>query len=174
MKTLYRLILLTAIALFMLGVLLIAMPAYSQEKLVLNLHLGSYHAGSTGWWSAETGKLTDYNESNPGLGLSYQFGNNYELRGGGYKNSHNENSFYLGGAVYTNSKRLFGIGLVAGAVTGYDGLILNPDIDYKPIQPFAMPTVFINYGKVRSEIGYIPAITNGAANTLTFTTGVRF
>ena len=148
--------------------------AGTQGPVVLNLHLGSFHAGNDGYWSAETGKLTDYNQSNPGLGASYQFTNNLELRGGGYKNSHDANSFYLGGAAYTSSKRLVGIGVVAGVVTGYDGLILNPDFEYKPVQPFAMPSVFLNYGSIRSEIGYLPALVDGMANTFTFTTGVRF
>ena len=153
--------------------LLGSIASTANADIVLNLHLGSIHTND-GYWSAETGKLTDYNESNPGLGISYQFTNNFELRGGGYKNSHNANSFYLGGAAYTSSNRLVGVGVVAGIVTGYDGLILNPDFDYKPAQPFAMPSIFINYGNVRSEIGYIPAVSDGMSGTITFTTGIRF
>jgi len=140
-----------------IGIMLASSKA--NAGVILNLHIGSYHTGGIGgWWSAESGELEQYNETNPGLGLSYQFNNNLEVRGGGYKNSHNANSFYLGGAAYTSSRRLLSIGAAAGVVTGYDGLILNPDFEYKKVQPFAMPTVYINTKRVRTEIGYLPSL----------------
>jgi len=152
----------------------------AEARPVLNLHIGSYHDGP-GYWSAETREFTEFNESNPGLGLGWTFNEHLEIRGGGYKNSHHKNSFYLAGAAYTSTARLVSIGLVAGALTGYKDTVLhanptpeNPEINYAAVQPFAMPVVLFNTGPVRTEIGYMPSFINGTYSVFTFTTGVQF
>lgn len=163
-----------AILLSVIAILCIISVKDACAEIILNLHVASYHSGSDGWWSKETGELEEYNQFNPGLGISYQFNDYTEVRGGGYRNSHNNNSFYFGGAVYTNSNNLLGAGVVGGFVTGYNDLILNADFEHEAVQPFVMPALFINHGRVRVEVGYIPSLADGMADTLTLTTGIRF
>jgi hypothetical protein len=67
----------------------------------------------------------DYNERNPGLGLLAEKDGKF-LTVGGYKNSHDDNSFYVGGGL----KKRFGSdyyiepGIFGGAFTGYEPSIM--------------------------------------------------
>jgi hypothetical protein len=104
------------------------MDALSQ--LYLDINGLSKHLGSD-----ET-----YNERNIGAGLTYErrkLGSDLvkALTAGGYKNSYNDNSFYVGGGLakrFDLGKRLYAdVGGVAGLVTGYEG----------GVNPMAMPMV---------------------------------
>lgn len=63
----------------------------------------------------------DYNEVNPGLGLLAEKDGKF-FTVGGYKNSHDKNSFYAGGGLKKRFGRDYYIepGIFGGAFTGYD------------------------------------------------------
>jgi len=74
----------------------------------------------------------EFNEDNPGLGLTIENGNKL-LALGGYKNSFSEPSYYIGAGL----KKRFGNdlyiepGLLGGVVTGYD----------KKLTPMVLPSL---------------------------------
>ena len=75
----------------------------------VDIHVGSKHFGTT----------TKYNEQNWGLGLSKEYGDNYVISIGAYKNSINNTSVYATGTVQTAKYNFIRLGLEAGLVTGY-------------------------------------------------------
>lgn len=93
----------------------------------------------TGFLSKHVNPDRQYNEANVGLG--YMSPNGWMA--GGYKNSLNRPSFYLGKEIkadlFDNPGRGFDTALALGAVTGYE----------KPLVPLALPQLIYNAGEGR-------------------------
>ena len=125
----------------------------------------------------------DYNERNPGFGLTYESPKNGWIRGlhaGGYKNSYGDPSLYAGAGL----ARRFGneyyadLGGMAGLRTGYDkakATINGQKYDftdpYKKITPMA--GLLANVGikdKARLGLKYVP----GKKGLLMMNVGIPF
>lgn len=88
---------------------------------LLDIFDGDYYLNLNGM-SKHLGSNKEYNENNPGLGLTIDNDGKF-ITAGGYKNSFGEPSYYLGGGV---KKRLGGKdfyiepGVLAGLISGYE------------------------------------------------------
>ena len=109
------------------------------DGFALQLNIASYHPGSS----------RDYNEFNRGIGVEYHL-DNFFLTGGYFWNSLYRDSFYLGvGKEITfGSVDWFGLGVIAGALTGYrDG--------QEPL-PAAVPYFFFTHERYTFKVHYLP------------------
>lgn len=106
---------------FSVLVLFLFLPSAAAKngKLFIDFSLASKHIDAG----------NEYNEINPGIGLSYFAGKNWEMRGGYYNNSYERPAFYLTANYVPVSADLknfnFKPGIAAGFATGYkDGELL--------------------------------------------------
>jgi len=118
----------------------------SAEELYLNIHGASKHINSE----------TQYNEKNQGIGVTW--GDRWYYTAGGYNNSMNRTSIYLGGGYSKPVIQLDDFEVTAGVmamvVSGYNvpvGLIVM------------LPTVAVGTPNVRILLGYVPKVTEWPA-----------
>ena len=137
-----KLILLLAV--FLAGCPLI--PTAHAADLYLNIHGTSKHIDSK----------AQYNEKNQGIGATW--GDDWYYTAGGYNNSLNRTSIYLGGG-YSKPVIQWGnfevtAGAVAMAVSGY-----NVPVGIRVM----LPTVTIGTPDARILLGYVPKVTEWPA-----------
>jgi hypothetical protein len=104
-------------------------------------------------------RRSDWNEVNPGLGLTFFPGRHLGYTAGVFKNSYNDTSMFAGitGRV---PFRLGELGMSGGAVSGYD------ELSDAPVLPLLVPYARINVArKYALRLNYLPPIGK-------FTTGV--
>lgn len=140
----------------------------------LDANVASYHTGADGY--CYQGKCDDFNQFNYGLGLSYDMDDTIEWQVGFYRNSYDQNSTYAD----IKFKHDFNVGsvtvspgLAIGFVTGYD----NTQVEARPLQPMALPTVAVTYDRVRVVVGYLPlklVTSDSETDVVTFQVGYRF
>lgn len=128
---------------FSVLVLFLFLPSAAAKngKLFIDFSLASKHIDSG----------DEYNEINPGIGLSYFIGKNWEMRGGYYNNSYERPSFYLTANYVPVSADLkkfnFKPGIAAGFATGYkDGELLvfgKSPILYEGVVPVLAPNISV-------------------------------
>lgn len=82
----------------------------------VDVNLAAYH------WNRDKQKILDYNEVNPGIGITYTDGDTHYMAGQ-YLNSlrHNSNYALVGKTLLDTNTAIgkFGLGVVGGAITGY-------------------------------------------------------
>lgn len=111
-------------------------------RVFLQINTASYHP------SADSDD--DLNEFNPGLGLEYHL-ENYYFAGGFFENSIDNTSTYLGvGHERTIGVDWFGLGILGGVVTGYDG-------GFSP-RLAAIPYVLFKKDRTALKAYYVPAV----------------
>ncbi|MFK7816887.1 MAG: hypothetical protein AB8B92_11190 [Gammaproteobacteria bacterium] len=111
-------------------------------RLFLQLNIASYHPSED--------KDDDFNEFNPGAGLEYHM-DGYYFAGGFFENSIDKFSTYWGvGHERTIGTDWFGLGILGGIVTGYDGGF-SPRIA-------AVPYILLKNGRTSAKIHYVPAV----------------
>lgn len=128
-----------------------AAPA-KTNKLFIDLSLISKHIG--------VDEDDDYNEINPGIGLSYFIADKWEMRGGYYNNSYARPTFYLTAnyvPLSTNLKQFnLKLGLAAGFASGYkDGELLilgNDPILFSGIVPVLAPNISVLFSPLNTRI----------------------
>ena len=174
---------------FLFGIL-IGMAIYEARADTgdwwLNLHLGSHHVGLNQWswetnyFSKKYGKYMytgvehfDYNETNLGAGIGYEFHRNFEARAGFVdKNSFNHTTFYGGVNWHTSYHRPVYVGLFSGIASGYKDTITGGD---NLLIGVVQPNIgLIAYERARVEIGVIPSGLGGTAETTVWTFSVGF
>jgi hypothetical protein len=111
-------------------------------RLFLQINIASYHPSED--------SDDDFNEFNPGAGLEYHM-DGYYLAGGFFENSIDKFSTYWGvGHERTIGSDWFGLGILGGVVTGYDGGF-SPRIA-------AVPYILLKNGRTSAKIHYVPAV----------------
>lgn len=111
-------------------------------RLFLQLNIASYHPSED--------KDDDFNDFNPGAGLEYHM-DGYYIAGGFFENSIDKFSTYWGvGHERTIGSDWFGLGILGGIVTGYDGGF-SPRIA-------AVPYILLKNGRTSAKIHYVPAV----------------
>jgi hypothetical protein len=111
-------------------------------RLFLQINAASYHPRAD--------SDDDLNEFNPGLGLEYHL-ENYYFAGGFFENSIDKTSTYLGvGHERTIGVDWFGLGILGGVVTGYDG-------GFSP-RLAAIPYVLFKKDRTALKAYYVPAV----------------
>lgn len=144
--------------------LILASTSAIAEKgdLWLNLHIGSKHSGEGYYdqtidWKANgefnnSSTYREYNETNYGGGLIYEVEDFIDARIGGYQNSVHSTSVYAGGSLHSSFTNPVAVGLMLGAITGYDA------ITGMPVSIMVMPYASLNTKYARAEITYLPGI----------------
>ena len=131
-----------------------AVPAQAGD-LWLDINGFSQHSKDTYWY---LGKKHKYNESNPGLGLTYRANKWLDFSAGFYENSYYHTTVY--GAVRIGYEIALGDvvispGLQSGFATGYEKTPVSSGL----LRPFVFPSLRIAYRNIGVTIGYFPKIT---------------
>lgn len=124
----------------------------AEDRLFIDFSLISKHIG--------VDEDDEYNEVNPGIGLSYFIRKNWELRGGYYNNSYSRPTFYLTANYVPLSADLksfnFKAGLAAGLASGYkDGELLilgNDPILFSGIVPVLAPNISVLFRPANTRL----------------------
>lgn len=120
----------------------------------LDLNLGSKHFGGSDGYCYQ-GTCGSLNQNNPGIGMSYEYTDNVELKAGYYENSYFKTTAYLAvtaSANYRSHGFSLSPGLTVGVVTGYDETRVMAD----QVQPVAMASLKLQYREVRAILTYLP------------------
>ncbi|GEM_PF-1853989 len=121
-------------------------------RLFLQFNVASYHPNED--------KDEDYNEFNPGVGLEYHM-DDYYFAGGFFENSIDKFSTYWGvGHERTIGADWFGLGVLGGVVTGYDG-------GFSP-RLVAVPYFLLKNGRTSLKTYYIPAVGDVDSDAIGF------
>lgn len=125
----------------------------TTDKLFIDFSLVSKHIGTE----------EQLNEINPGIGLSYFTGKNFELSAGYYNNSYSRPSFYFTGNYIPFCADLksfnFKFGLAAGLTTGYkDGefLILGKSpLLFGTVLPVLAPKIEVLFRPINTRFIFL-------------------
>ncbi len=144
-------------------ILLFVCGAAVAENLEVELHLTSYHFDDDG-----------YEEDNYGLGLSYYFKQRWSVTGGGFNNSYDDVSFYVGVAYGYDlcPSNVFActIGAIGGIVTGYGDNIDNAG----ELWPIILPEFRLGYQDYFIKSRFIPDVGENSSAVFTFSVGRKF
>ena len=121
-------------------------------RLFLQFNIASYHP--------DEDRDDDFNEFNPGVGLEYHM-DGYYFAGGFFENSIDKFSTYWGvGHERTIGADWFGLGILGGVVTGYDG-------GFSP-RLAAVPYILLKNGRTSLKTYYVPAVGDVDADAIGF------
>lgn len=121
-------------------------------RLFLQVNIASYHP--------DEDRDDDFNEFNPGVGLEYHM-DGYYFAGGFFENSIDKFSTYWGvGHERTIGADWFGLGILGGVVTGYDG-------GFSP-RLAAVPYILLKNGRTSLKTYYVPAVGDVDADAIGF------
>ncbi|NNC66795.1 MAG: hypothetical protein HKN83_02015 [Gammaproteobacteria bacterium] len=121
-------------------------------RLFLQVNIASYHP--------DEDRDDDFNEFNPGVGLEYHL-DGYYFAGGFFENSIDKFSTYWGvGHERTIGADWFGLGILGGVVTGYDG-------GFSP-RLAAVPYILLKNGRTSLKTYYVPAVGDVDADAIGF------
>ncbi len=146
-----------SISTFMIALAVISEVSASE----IEIHGLSHHTNSGDF---------DFNETNLGLGYNHNIHKNVDLSVGGFINSYDDTSFYLGFTPkydFCSGSVRCEVGAIAGLVTGYD----NEFTDASSVQPLILPQFVIGTDRLNLKMRYIPSI-EGNINVFTFSIGV--
>lgn len=137
----------------------------------LNIHGLSNHL-DTDVWIDKQGQAHEWQEFNYGLGVTYEWLDHIELRGGAFRNSFDKGSVYAAAGLHTSYARLLSFSLQAGLATGYKDTPTGGD---SALVGFIMPTAGINIKRTRIEIGYIPRAngSKGDSSVVTLSLAIK-
>ena len=129
---------------------------WNLERFALQLNIASYHPSSS----------RDYNEFNRGLGVEYHLDHFY-LSGGYFWNSLYRHSFYagVGKEITFGDVDWFGVGALAGAITGYR--------EGQRPRPAVVPYIFLTKDRYTFKIHYIPQIGDVQDDAFGFALRIR-
>ncbi|MBX2809663.1 MAG: hypothetical protein KTR20_13645, partial [Cellvibrionaceae bacterium] len=139
--------------------------ALDVYEWTLDINTASKHENS------HYGHNQTYNESNDGIGLSFGYSENIDIKLGYYDNSYHKTSIYTGFVlnkdyyIYNDFVISPGVGLMFA--TGYDKVVNNAPI----IAPMLHPSISFGFRTLRSTIGTIPYSAN---KVITFQTQIQF
>lgn len=144
-------------------ILLLVSGVAVAENLELELHLTSYHTDDDG-----------YEEDNYGLGLAYYFKERWGVSGGGFNNSYDDTSLYLG-LVYSydlcaSNEFDCTIGAIGGVVTGYEDHVSRAS----DVWPIVLPELKLGYKQYFMKSRFFPDLGSNASSALTFSLGREF
>lgn len=144
----------TSLLIFVFALTASAAHALDQGQWTLDINGASWHSENSYFHG---GQNRQYNESNLGLGLSYGFHDNLDLKVGFFDNSYQKTSVYAGAFAhwdfYTQDRQwVISPGAFLLLASGYENTPENaPAI--APVPGFA---VGVGHRKLRLNLGYIP------------------
>tara|TARA_B100001971_G_C18194486_1_gene540605 strand:- start:524 stop:1129 length:606 start_codon:yes stop_codon:yes gene_type:complete len=169
---------------------IIDMTDLSTDNVSVSLNMGSKHVQQSSYYDWFSNEKIPYNETNPGLGIQYDFATvasksaRLYVTAGGYENSFYETTYYAGLGIVTDNHRFLGPRLDFGAelhaTHGYRTL----DGDKPAILP--LPHLFAEYEIKKNfnlRVGYLPShigeklgfIPDGeAVDVITFSANYKF
>lgn len=153
----YRQLLAPGLFLLVVIMLLFSPAVFAEEQennLWLDFNVASWHENDTYFVN---GQEREYNEWNPGVGLSYEFHDNAEFRGGLAENSFEDLSFYAGVNlkfdIIDHPDWFIQPGIFGGLATGYD----KPPQNLNNITPMGLLTLTAGYDRFRVNLAYLPS-----------------
>lgn len=120
----------------------------------LDMNIGSKHFGGSSGYCYQ-GRCGSLNESNRGLGVSYEASDNLEAKAGFYENSYFNATYYIAAAYSANFRRngfTVSPGVTVGLATGYD----ETRVMAMPVQPTAIASLKMQSKETRVVISYMP------------------
>ena len=148
--------------------LLVMWADSSRSDVYTDVNLASYHLDNS-WndrWSNPKRPHRDYNQTNFGLGLTWEPVDWIDFRAGFYENSFYKHSNYIGVStkyqITSENGFSFAPGVFLGGVTGYNETPNEtkvPNIEagfVDGIYPFVLPYVRFGYNRVFANIGIAP------------------
>ena len=164
-------------ALILIVALTVISPVSADEgDIWIDINGISKHFGGEDQIFTDTdGRRREFNETNIGLGVTYEAGKWYEIKAGFYENTYYKTTAYAGANVAYDLRigdLVVSPGVTVGLVTGYD----DTPMQVWAIQPMAMPTLSVQYKSVRLNIGYMPLnqVFNRGNDIITFQLGLKF
>lgn len=144
----------TALVLGALAVGSLWQPARAMEAGDWSLDLNGLSWHSERHY-VDDGVAREYNETNPGLGASYAWHDDFDLKLGFFENSYYRDTVYAG--VYWHRDFYWGDwtlapGVALLLVTGYD----DTPRDAPVVAPLAIPGVSFGHRAVRLNLGFMP------------------
>ena len=144
-------------------ILLLVCGTASAENLEIELHLTSHHFDDDG-----------FEEDNYGLGAAYYFRERWAVTGGGFNNSYDDTSLYLG-LAYTydlcaSDEFACTIGAIGGVVTGYGDNVDNAG----DIWPIILPEFRLGYQCYFIKSRFFPDVGDNSSAAFTFSVGREF
>jgi len=129
---------------FLVGILLglISRPACADTWLVATV--ASYHSN----------RDIEHNERNWGLGIEHDLSDTWRLTAGHYRNSYWRDSSYVGALWMPLVYGRVRVGVLLGAVTGYDRLV-------GPFAPTVLPTLMYEGKQWGANLGVMPSPERG-------------
>ena len=155
------------------GLMLVAQDAYSDTWV--DIHLGSKHMSSDGWYSYQDGERVnhEWNERNLGIGVDHDITHNVSALAGVFVNSFHILTYYAGFDLHTSRAKPIQVGVSVGPLKGYEDTIM-------PVKFMAQPNLVAEIGDARIKFGWLPgAILEEVTgeehiDVLTLSVGFRF
>ncbi len=145
-------------------VLLLYCTSALAEHTELELHLTSYHFSNR----------SEFEENNYGVGITHYFKDRWGISAGGFNNSYDDTSVYLG-LIYTydfcsSETIVCTIGVIGGVVTGYEGNVSGAG----EVRPIALPEFKLGYRRYFIKSRFFPETSSDTSSTITFSIGREF
>ena len=112
--------------------------------------------------SKHIGTKDNFNEVNPGIGLSYFVAKNWELRGGYFHNSYKRPTFYMAAnyvpVIFDLENFTFTLGIAGGLATGYkkgEIHIENNNLTFNGITPMLAPSVTALFKPINTRVVFL-------------------
>ncbi len=139
-----------------------------EGSILADIHTTAWHSRD-GYGKNEEKK---YNQNNLGVGLRYNFSNNFQLGGGYFKNSFDRDSFYAAIGAHYDFRSRTGLfltpSLELGGATGYDDTPIDMDL-----APLVVPSVTFGYRRTGFKVSFIPETTATESNILAFSLQIK-
>ena len=140
-----------------------AVPAQAGD-IWLDINGASRHSKDTYF---DRGKTHRYNESNLGLGLTYDANKYVGVTAGFYDNSYYQTTVYAGvrlGYSFVVGDVVVSPGIHAGYASGY----ADTPVHSSRLRPVVVPNLRVAYRGVGVTIGYVPRVASGDDATVSF------
>ncbi|MGB1239439.1 MAG: hypothetical protein ACPG4U_14565 [Pseudomonadales bacterium] len=122
--------------------------AMEQGEFTLDLNGFSKHSKST---YLENGTRHTYNETNPGLGVSYAYRDHLDIRVGGFENSYHRDSVYAG--IHLHKDYYFGDWTIA---PGLNVFLISGYENRTDVPAILLPSLTLGHNAVKINIGILP------------------
>ena len=134
------------------------------EYTEFELHLTSYHFDDS----------SDFENDNHGIGVTHYYKDRWGISVGGYNNSYDDTSLYLG-LVYTNDlcssdTLTCAVGAIGGVVTGYENNIDRAG----DVWPIVLPEFKLGYEQYFIKSRFFPDLGSNASAAITLSVGREF
>lgn len=145
-------------------VLLLVCTTALAEHTGFELHLTSHHFDNS----------SEFEEDNYGIGVTHYYKDRWGISAGGFNNSYDDTSLYLGLVYIYNlcfsSTLSCAIGAVGGVATGYGDHVSGAG----EVRPIFLPEFKLGYQRYFIKSRFFPETGSGTSATITFSIGREF